>query len=72
MNKIYITNKPNRPSDDSTYSLDYQQANKMLSVLRSDYFRQIILEDAADLEVRNLKFLVQITRLLKNDVDLHL
>jgi hypothetical protein len=44
----------------------------MLSVLRSDYFRQIILEDAADLEVRNLKFLVQITRLLKNDVDLHL
>jgi len=72
MNKIYITNKPNRPSDDSTYSLDYQQANKMLSVLRSDYFRQIVLEDAADLEVRNLKFLVQITRLLKNDVDLHL
>ena len=72
MNKIYITNKPNRPSDDSTYSLDYQQANKMLSVLRSDYFRQIVLEDAADLDVRNLKFLVQITRLLKNDVDLHL
>jgi hypothetical protein len=72
MNKIAITNIETLEFDNNTFKANYETANKMLSILRSDHFREIILANVKEVESKNLKFLIQITRLLKNDVFFYL
>lgn len=45
MNQIVIGKVEKPEADPQTLSLTYLNANKMLTLLRSDYFRQITLED---------------------------
>ena len=40
----------------------------MLPILRSDHFREIIIDNIQGVDTKNLKFMVQLTRLLRTDV----
>jgi len=68
MNKISITNEQNPQNDGSTLTLSFEEANKMLPILRSEHFKSITLNNTSQLEAINLKFLIQLGRLLKADV----
>lgn len=68
MNQIVIGKVEKPEADPQVLSLTYLNANKMLTLLRSDYFRQITLEDVEQVETKTLKFLIQLGRLLKADV----
>lgn len=68
MNKISISKRDKNDVDASTFNLTYENANKMMPVLRSDHFREVILSDVSEVEVKMLKFLIQLSRLLKSDV----
>lgn len=72
MNKIHIANSHPEVQDDSTYCLSLADANRMLPILRSDHFRQITFLPVLPTNPRDLRFLVQLTRLLKADVRLAL
>ena len=68
MNKIRIGKRDKNDVDASTFGLTYDNANKMLPVLRSDHFKEVVLSDVSEVEVKMLKFLIQLSRLLKSDV----
>ena len=68
MNKIYISREVKVENDESTLFLNYLNANKMLPALRSEHFIAFTLEDTEGLAPKDLKFLMQLTRLLKTDV----
>jgi hypothetical protein len=68
MNKIVITNREGVDSDDATFVLNYKDANRLLPILRSEHFKQISLSNAGEVVAKDLKFLIQFTRLLKSDV----
>ena len=70
MNKIVISRTQNPTNDASTLTLSYEEANKMLPILRSDHFRSITLDNISEVDTKNLKFLIQLGRLLKPDVQL--
>lgn len=70
MNKIVISRTQNPTNDASTLALSYEEANKMLPILRSDHFRSITLDNISEVDTKNLKFLIQLGRLLKPDVQL--
>jgi hypothetical protein len=70
MNKISISKVQNPTNDASTLALSYEDANKMLPILRSDHFRSITLGNISEVEPKNLKFLIQLGRLLKADVQM--
>ena len=67
MNKILVTNRQDH-AEDSTLLLTYAEANRLLPVLRSDHFKSIALAHSSELLAKDLKFLIQFTRLLKSDV----
>lgn len=54
--------------DEFTWGMTYSEANRFLPLLRSDYFREVALKDVAQVHAKELRFLIQLTRLLKNDV----
>lgn len=68
MNRIYISREVKVENDENTLFLNYSNANKMLSALRSDHFTAVTLADTEGLLPKDLKFLMQLTRLLKTDV----
>lgn len=68
MNKIVITNLQEAQYDDATFVTSYENANKILNILRSDHFRQITLIQSSSIPIKDLKFLIQLSRLLKSDV----
>jgi hypothetical protein len=68
MNRIYISREVKVENDESTLFLNYSNANKMLSALRSEHFTAVTLADTEGLVPKDLKFLMQLTRLLKTDV----
>ena len=68
MNKIYISREVKVENDESTLFLNYLNANKMLPALRSEHFIAVTLADTEGLAPKDLKFLMQLTRLLKTDV----
>ena len=68
MNKIYISREAKVENDESTLFLNYSNANRMLQALRSEHFTAVTLTDTEGLALKDLKFLMQLTRLLKNDV----
>ncbi len=68
MNKIYISREVKVENDESTLFLNYPNANKMLPALRSEHFTTVTLADTEGLAPKDLKFLMQLTRLLKIDV----
>jgi len=68
MNKIYISREVKVENDESTLFLNYSNANKMLPALRSEHFIAVTLADTEGLALKDLKFLMQLTRLLKTDV----
>ena len=68
MNKIAVSMTQNAQNDPSTLTLTYEDANKMLPILRSEHFKSITLSNISDVDTKNLKFLIQLGRLLKADV----
>ena len=68
MNKIVITNREGVESDDATFVINYKDANRLLPILRSEHFKQISLSNVGEVVAKDLKFLIQFTRLLKSDV----
>lgn len=68
MNKIVITNREGVEADDATFVINYKDANRLLPILRSEHFKQISLCNAGEVVAKDLKFLIQFTRLLKLDV----
>ena len=68
MNKINIGTAANGQNDPSTLTLTYEDANKMLPILRSDHFKLITLNNISEVDPKNLKFLIQFGRLLKAEV----
>ena len=68
MNKIVISKREVEEKDVTVFALTYDHANKMLPVLRSDHFKSIVLQDVAEVQAKSLRFLIQLSRLLKNDV----
>ena len=68
MNKIVISKREVEEKDATVLALTYDHANKMLPVLRSDHFKSIVLQDVAEVQAKSLRFLIQLSRLLKNDV----
>lgn len=68
MNKLQISLEVHEAKDEATWALTYADANRLLSLLRSDHFREIVLLDAGKVVAKDLKFLIQLTRLLKSDV----
>lgn len=69
MNQIVINNQQAMETKTSTIFLSYEEANNWLPVLRSDYFKKITLTNSSQIEAKSLKFLIQLTRLLKFDVN---
>ena len=67
MNNILITDQPIDQPPANTYALSYKNANAMLPILRSDHFQTITINNPPA-NVRELKFTVQLTRLLKMTV----
>lgn len=45
MNKIVIGTREHADVDQNTLALTYENANKWLTMLRSDYFKEIVLAD---------------------------
>lgn len=68
MNRIYISREVKVENDESTLFLNYSNANKMLPALRSEHFTRVTLDETEGLLPKDLKFLMQLTRLLKFDV----
>lgn len=68
MNKIEITNREGANSDETTFTISYSEANRVLPILRSDHFKLISLSNVGEVVAKDLKFLIQLTRLLKLDV----
>jgi hypothetical protein len=69
MNRIYISRGVKVENDESTLFLSYSNANKMLPALRSEHFTRVTLDETEGLLPKDLKFLMQLTRLLKVDVE---
>ncbi len=69
MNQIVINNQQAMETKTSTIFLSYEEANNWLPVLRSDHFKKITLTNSSQIEAKSLKFLIQLTRLLKFDVN---
>jgi hypothetical protein len=65
MNKIYISREVRVDNDESTLFLNYSNANRMLTALRSEHFIAVTLDDTQGLTQKDLKFIMQLTRLLK-------
>ena len=70
MNQIVISRREGAETDPSVLGLTYENANKMLPVLRSEHFKGIVLQDVAEVEAKKLRFLIQLNRLLKTEVKL--
>ena len=68
MNRIIISDREEKETDNSTLTLSYPNANKMLVNLRSDHFKSVTLQNISNVETKNLKFLIQLNRILKTDV----
>jgi hypothetical protein len=72
MNKLQISLEQRESPDESTWLITYAEANRLLVLLRSDYFREIRLTGVSQVSAKELKFLIQIMRLLTPDVLLRL
>lgn len=72
MNKLQISLEQRESPDESTWLITYAEANRLLVLLRSDYFREIRLTGVSQVSAKELKFLIQIMRLLTPEVLLRL
>lgn len=68
MNKLQISLEARAAADESTWALTYADANRLLPLLRSDHFREIGLSEVAQVAAKDLKFLIQLMRLLAAEV----
>jgi hypothetical protein len=68
MNKLQISLHQRKSPDDATWLITYPDANRLLGLLRSDHFREIRLTEVSEVNAKDLKFLIQIMRLLTAEV----
>lgn len=68
MNQIYIGQPQEQNTQPNTFSIAFEQADKYLQILRNDHFAKVTVSLPDNVNDKQLRFMMHLSRILKAKV----